>query len=120
MPAKICPRADIVISRNLDRTTQRAAEMRRWLVNHFGPRDLIIEILARIAKTEICFRKMLAILRATPVVPDANSSRHAITSPDQLPAWMQRLEEWSRSESEIIDDLKLSIETQDPRADEGA
>jgi hypothetical protein len=117
MPAKIRRRADIVISRNLDRTSSRTLAVREWRAHGFGPQDAVAEILLRVANTEASWRTMLAIVRAAPVIPDA-PPRHAIGSPGDLAGWLLRLEEWARPEKEIIDDLKATIAARTPRADE--
>lgn len=118
MPAKVRQRADIVISRNLSRTTMRALAIREWRANGFGPQDVIADILARVLSTEDSWRRMLALVRKAPVVADAPNPRREIFFPAELPSWLLRLEEWARPEQEIIDDLKAAIAAREPRADE--
>jgi hypothetical protein len=118
LPAKLKQRADTIISRNLSRTTLRTVAMIKWLEAGVEPRYLITDVLARIARTEACWRKMLQLLRTVPVIPDPAFMPYRVSSPNDLPEWLIRLATWARPETEIIDDLKQSIATQEPRADE--
>lgn len=118
MPVKVRRRADIVIARNLARAAERSTELTKWLEAGFGPADLIRELLARIARTETSWRRMLAVVRATAVVPQEYVPRHAIETPADLHFWLERLAEWAKPESEIIADLSFSIANQDARSDE--
>jgi hypothetical protein len=115
---KMRRRADARIALNLSRTTTRATELQDYLELGYGPPDIIADILRRIANAEASWRKMLAIMRATPILPDADNFRRAIASPVELPGWLLKLDEWARPEAEVIADLKLSIAREEPRADE--
>lgn len=118
MPKKLRRRADTVISRNLDRTTSRALAMNIWRADGYGPEDILTDILKRVTTTENCWRKMLAIIRAVPVTPDAPDPTREIFSPKDIPSWLLRLEKWSSAERGLTQDLKAAIAAREARPDE--
>lgn len=85
-------RADIRTSRKLSRAADRKAVMTPWLAKGVGPQQKVREILLRLSNTEAAWRKILAITRAAPVVPDQMDDRRGITSQAELPGWLLLLE----------------------------
>lgn len=118
MSAKERRRADIVVSRDLARAADRRAELAKWLEVGYGPTDMIRDILPRIDRADATWRKMLTVLRAIPVTIHPPAPFIAINHPNDLPGWLQQLDQWARPESEIIADLKDAIEHGDARSDE--
>lgn len=116
MSERIKRRADTVIARNLSRTTMRTITMKEWLAAGAEPRNTITELLKRIARTEECWRKMLHILQAVPVL--RSEARPRIASPAELPGWLLMLQQWSKPDTQIINDLNAAIAKREARADE--
>lgn len=118
MPSKERRRFDTQISLHLSRTAARATELRKYLDAGYGPADIIADTLPRIANAEATWRKLLAIVRAWPIVPDVPQNEYKISGPKDLPRWLLKLQEFARPEFEVIADLQQSIQTQSPRSDE--
>lgn len=118
MQAKLRRRADERISLNLSRTTTHVLPLKAIMDKGLGPTDVLADILRRIANTETTWKKLLTVVRAQPVLPDTPSYQRAIAAPEDLPAWLLQLDEWSHPEAEVIADLRRSILQQDPRTEE--
>jgi len=118
MPAKLKHRAHTTISRELARAAERRTELTKWLATGFGPAGTIREILPRLENTDTVWRRILATVRAIPLAAELPPPAKAIDHPHDIPFWLQQLDAWAQPETEIILDLKDSIDHGDARSDE--